>query len=221
VSVRIVIAAAGGPGKWDGYLGIPKHLAPLTVHGGEPLLHRTVRQALAVTADVHLTSPDDDRYEVPGVIRHVRGSEAPSEYAATRDLWNSKGRTVLLLGDVYFTDGAMATIARFAARRYRCFGRYRASRITGTPYGEIFAVSWWPEQHAQMDAYLRLVHRTRASGAVTRPPGWMLLRAWQRTPLGKHRVSPRWFEEIDDLTDDFDRPADYERHPITKTGGKP
>jgi hypothetical protein len=218
VSVRIVIAAAGGPGKWGDHLGVPKHLAPLTAHGGEPLLHRTIRQARAVTSDVHLTAPPDDtRYDLPGVTVHDRGPHAPSEYASTRDLWNPAGRTVLLLGDVYFTDQAMAVIAAHRPRQYRVFGRYRASRMTGTPYGEIFAASWWPEQHTAMDCFLSLVHRTRAAGRITRPPGWMLLRAWQRTPLGRHRVSPRFFTEIDDLTDDFDCPADHDRHPITRS----
>jgi hypothetical protein len=195
---------------------MPSHLVPLAAHGGQPLLHRTVQQALTVTSDVHLTSPDDDRYSLPEVTRHIRDADAPSEYAATRDLWSHDGRTILLLGDVYFTDGAVRRIADFTDRRFRVFGRYGPSGATGTPYGEIFAASWWPEQHQQMDAHLGLVHRIRAAGTVTRPPGWMLLYAWQGTPLAEHRVDPAWFEEIDDWTDDFDTKEDYDRHPATR-----
>lgn len=208
--MRVIIAAAGGDKAWNGHLDVPRHMVPVA---GEPLLQRTIRQATEWTDDVHVTTPDDDRYRVVGAVRHVREPGA-SEYASTRDLWSEDGRTVLLLGDVYFTDRAMSTICGDTRRDYRVFGRRGASRVTGTPYGEIFAVSWWPEHHAAMDRHLATVHAARAAGTVTRPPGWMLLRAWQGTPLGRHIVKRgRHFVTIDDLTDDIDRPDDYERHP--------
>jgi hypothetical protein len=216
-TLRVIIACSGDQSKWGGHLGVPSHLAPLTAHGGQPLLHRTVRQARAVTSDVHVTAPSgDDRYITDGVTVHHREPGAPSEYAVTRDLWHDHGRTILLLGDVYFTDAAIARIVGHTPRSYQVFGRYGPSQVTGTPWGEIFAASWWPEQHTQMDAHLDLVHRTRAAGTVTRPSGWMLLRAWQSTPLGEHRVGPKWFVEIDDATDDLDLPEDYARHPATR-----
>lgn len=207
--MRVIVAAAGGDKTWGGHLGVPRHMVPV---GGEPLLQRTIRQAVTYTDDVHVTTPDDDRYRVVGAARHVR-EPGESEYDSTRDLWSADGRTVLLYGDVYFTDRAIAIVCRDQARRFRAYGRRGASRVTGTPYGELFATSWWPEHHAAMDRHLDLVHATRAAGTVTRPPGWMLLRAWQGTPLNRHIVKRRFFTTIDDLTDDIDRPDDYERHP--------
>jgi hypothetical protein len=213
--VRVIIAAAGGDAKWNGHLGVPRHMAPIE---GEPLLQRTVRQAVAYTGDVHVTTPNDDRYRVIGAYRHVRAADYASEYDSTRDLWDEDGRTVLLYGDVFFTDQAMSTICGDARRAFRAYGRRGASQVTGTPYGELFAVSWWPEHHEQMDTHLDLVHSTRAAGTITRPPGWMLLRAWQGTPLNRHTVRRnRYFVRIDDATDDFDRPDDYARHPATRT----
>ncbi len=104
-------------------------------------------------------------------------------------------------------------------RDYRVFGRFGPSRITGTPYGEIFAASFWPAQHEALDRHLDIVHRTRAAGTVTRPPGWMLLRSWQGTPLGKHRVRKPWFVELPaDETDDLDRDDDLRRHPVFRRG---
>lgn len=209
----MIIAAAGGQAKWGEYLGVPNHLIPI---GGEPLLQRTIRQAQAYTKDVHVTTTDDDRYRVVGAARHIRDTSAPSEYASTRDLWSETGRTVLLYGDVYFTDAAMAAICGDTRHSYRAYGRRGASVVTGCPYGELFAASWWPEHHERMDKLLAMVHEVRASGAVTRPPGWMLLRAWQGTPLNRHIVKRgRCFSPIDDLTDDFDYPSDYHRHPVT------
>lgn len=215
--MRIIIAASGPQTKWGGHLGVPSHLAPVD---GRPLLARTVAQALTYTRDVRVTvPPGDTRYvdAASGARAHERSTEHPSEYAATRDLWHPGERTVLLLGDVYFTDDALDTITRFDDRQdYQVFGRRGASKITGTPYGEIFAVSWWPQQHRYMDRYLATVHQARASGRVARPPGWMLLRAWQGSRLDQHRVMPRYFTEIHDATDDFDFPADYDQHPAIR-----
>lgn len=218
--MRVIIACAGASEKWGDHLGVPKHLAPLTAHHGVPLLYRTVGQVREFTDEVHVTAPAGDaRYRVPGVTVHERDGSGLCEYTSTRHLWNERGRTVLLLGDVYWTDAALATVAGFRPQTYRVFGRYGPSTVTGTPYGEIFAASWWPGQHTRMDKRLDHVHAVRATGVVTRPPGWMLLRAWQGTPLGKHRVLPGWFTEIDDHTDDFDSVADYLRHPATRDGG--
>lgn len=220
--MRVIIACAGPQTKWGGHLGVPSHLVPLRAHFGVPLLYRTVGQAREISDDVHITAPaGDHRYKLPGVTLHEQDGSAPSEYAATRGLWNERGRTVLLLGDVYFTDAAIATIVSWRAHTYRVFGRSHGSRITGTPYGEIFAVSWWPSQHTRLDKHLAVVHETREAGTVTRPPGWMLLRAWQRTPLGRHTVDPACFTEIHDWTDDIDTPRDFARHPATREGTAP
>lgn len=209
--MRVIIACAGEGKRWGEYLGVPKHLATTAV--GEVLLHRTIEQALGLTSDVHVVTPDDNRYDLPGQVRrHIVGPHH-NEYEHTRWLWSGDDRTVLLLGDVYFTDHAIDTIAAGSPSAYRVFGRYRASKVTGTPYGEIFAASWGPARLTQMDAHLREVERLRVTGECTRPPGWVLLRLWQGTPVRKHLVRPPIWTEIDDWTDDLDTPADFQRHP--------
>jgi hypothetical protein len=210
---RVIVAAAGGQTKWGGYLGVPSHLAPI---GGVPLLHRTLKQ-LGHLPDVHVTTPDDDRYQTATAQRHIRSADYPSEFHSTRNLWNRGGRTVLLYGDVYFTDDALDTIIGYEPRQVRVFGRYGPSAQTGCPYGEVFAASWWPEHHSDLERRLLLVDSARRAG-VTRPVPWMLLRNYQGTPMSMHVVDPYWFGEIDDLTDDFDFPADYDRHPAARGG---
>lgn len=207
---RFIIACNGDATRWGNHLGVPKHLAPV---GDEPLLYRTVRQASA-HGDVHVVAPAGDlRYEAPGATLHTPG-RATSEYASTRALWSTEDRTVLLLGDVYFTDAAMAAIGGRDGRRYWCFGRHGKSRHTGKPYGEIFAVSWWPGQIGIIDQHLAHCQGLLDTGQSNRPIGWLLLRSIQHTPLNKHLVSRPWFVEIDDMTDDLDHPADYDRHPM-------
>jgi hypothetical protein len=204
----MIIACAGPQDKWGNHLGVPSHLVHVN---GEPLLHRTVRQALSLTRDVHVTVPDDDRYTVLGVPRHVRRTDLPNEYVSTRSLWSETGRTVLLLGDVYFTAAALRTVVSRTERAYRVFGRRGASQCTGTPYGEIFAASWWPEHHEMLDRHLAAIGGANKAG-------WRLLRAVQGTPTDRHITRRPWFVRIDDLTDDIDFPADYDRHPATQPG---
>lgn len=212
---RVIIACSGEGARWADYLGAPKHLA--VAANGEVLLERTVGQALALTDDVHVTTPDDDRYLAhlgDRVTRHVPApDDGGGEYSSTRPFWSEHGRTILLLGDVYFTDEAIRAIAAGSPTAYRVFGRYRASKVTGTPYGEIFAASWGPARLEAMDVHLAEVERLRRAGESRRPPGWLLLRLWQGTPVQRHVVKPPIWVEIDDWTDDLDTPADYDRHP--------
>lgn len=213
--MRVIIAAAGEATRWGGYLGVPKHLAPTA--DGEVLLARTVAQARQISNDVHVLTPADPQYELPPRrSRKVTWHEVPphrNEYEHTRHLWSDTDRTVLILGDVYFTDQAIATIAAGSPSAYRVFGRFGPSKITKTPYGEIFAASWGSARHEQMDAHLVEVERLRVTGECTRPPGWVLLRLWQGTPVRRHVVRRPIWAEIDDWTDDLDTPADYDRHP--------
>lgn len=208
--MKVLIACAGPDIKWRNHLGVPRHLAPVD---GEPLLHRTVRQALAVSPDVHIAAPDDERYILPGTTRHVIRGMHVNEYASTRHLWSDAGRTVLLYGDTYYTDAAVDIIVGHQGPLWRMFGRYGPSALTGSPWGEVFAASWLPRSHDLLDTHLHKVMLAYAWGYVTRFTAWELLRSIQRTPLDVHTVDPTWFTEIDDATDDFDFPADYDRHP--------
>jgi hypothetical protein len=211
--VRVIVAAAGEAARWGNYLGVPKQLVPIPPDG-EPLLHRTVRQARDIlgSIDVHVVARGDERFAVDGATTHHVGA-SPSEYASSRPFWATAGRTVLLLGDCYFSDAAMTTIAAHREREYRCFGRYGPSRQTHKRYGEIFAVSWWPAQHRIVDRHLAHAHGLIASGKSNRPPGWLLLRLMQGTAVARHAVRAPWFVTIDDWTDDFDVPVDYDVHP--------
>lgn len=179
----------------------------------KPLLVRTVEQVRQWTDDVHIVGPDDHRFKIPGTTLHVRSPDEPSEFASTRAVWSTTVPNRLLLGDVYWTDPAIAEVLACADREVRAFGRFGPSAATGTPYGELFGWSFGPECLPLLDKHLAIVHATRAGGTVTRPPGWMLLRSLQGTPLGKHRVTRPPFVDIDDETDDLDRAEDVARHP--------
>jgi hypothetical protein len=213
--MRVLIACAGPDTKWANHLGVPRHLVPMA---GEPLLHRTARQSLAISGDVHVISGPDERYRLPGTTWHIHTDPTPNEFMTTRQWWSQDDRTVLLLGDTYYTDYAIDVIAGYDQQRWQLFGRENASQVTGTPWGEYFACSWWPQQQQMMLEHLDQVILAQAVGIAQRCTGWELLRSIQRTPLNEHKVNPMWFAEIDDETDDFDFPHDYARHPKATPG---
>lgn len=211
--MRVLIACAGPGTRWGNHRGVPRHLAAVD---GEPLLHRTVRQALTYSSDVHVISGDDRRYDLPGSEWHVVAERTPNEFVTSRPWWSQDGRTVLLLGDTYLTDSAVATIAGYEPVRWQVFGRQNASAVTGTPWGEVFGYSWWPQHQQMLLEHLDKAILARSVGIAQRCTGWEVLRSIQRTPLNEHVVQPFWFTEIDDETDDFDFPHDYERHPASR-----
>lgn len=216
--MRVIIACAGPQVKWNNHLGVSSHFAPVRVSPAseerEPLLMRTLGQVARYTRDVIITCPEGDaRYCLGGVTTYV--GHGSSEFDSSRDFWSEEDRTVLLLGDVYFSDLALRRIMGYAEHNYRVFGRHGGSMITHTPYGEIFAHSWWPEHHREIDRHLENVEAGRAEG-IMRPHGWMLLRSFQGGKLNRHIVMSSYFTEINDWTDDIDFPEDFERHPATK-----
>ena len=132
--MRLLIACAGSQHKWGGYLRVPSHLAPVD---GEPLLARTVQMLRERTdAPITITAPHGaEGYDVPDAVTCYTDT-AFNEFAGTRDLWNDYGRTVLLLGDVYFTDAALDTILDPGMDGWRTFGRRHGSEVTGCRYGD-------------------------------------------------------------------------------------
>jgi hypothetical protein len=213
--MRVLVACAGREAdpKWGGHLGVPKHLAPI---GGVPLLHRTVAQVRAwrgrESVERLVVLGPDARYLVDGAELGLPDPAALHEYAASRPWWAATGRTVLLLGDVVWSPQGLARVLTGHGLTPRWWGRRGASRITGCRYGEIFAASWFGGHARLLDRHIALVD---AATEITRPAGWKLYRSVRGLPMGRHSISGGW-NQIDDETDDIDRPEDYERHPIVR-----
>jgi len=218
--VRVLILCAGDGIRWDNYLGVPKWLAPVD---GVPILHRTVAllKERGVTDIRVVARPGDEQAaQVPGATVE-RARLDPNNYEAdrfvsSRHLWSDQGRTLILYGDVYYTDNAMDTIVDdpAAGGEWRVYGRPKASKITGCTHGELFGFSWRPEHHAQVDDRLAYVIGLRRGGVINRALGWELFRALcghtgasVRSPKGTpfDRIV-----KIDDWTDDFDKPKNYD-----------
>lgn len=212
---RYIVCCGGSQTKWGNYLGTPSHLVKDKFE--ETLLHRTVRllRELDEGDDILVMAPPRDyRYLVEGALTVDGDPSRLNEYWASVPYWDQGGRTVLLLGDVWFSEESLKTIS--TPREGLCFyGRFSGSKLTGTPWGELFACGFDSADQAFLMNHMEHSLAEYRSLRANRHTGWEILRSVQgQTNLNKHKVNSRWFVEINDLTDDIDFPACYNKHPM-------
>ena len=218
VKTRCIVLCGGSNRRWKGYKDIPtKHFADL---GGEVLLHRTLSQlAQYDSLEVHLVIKREDKkyfdFFPPSHLYHITLDEnihtEAYKYLSSKGLWNREGRTVVLLGDVWFSDRAMKRIIGDKKRRWSVFGRSVKSFITGCPYRELFAQSFWPEHHKKHYDKLQELDEIYRTTASIQASGWAHYRMMNGIPHDVHAICLRNFVEVSDFTDDIDSPEDYER----------
>lgn len=204
--------AAGEATRWNNHLDVPKHLVDVA---GQPLLHRTISQ-FSDHGEVYLTAPEnDDRYRIPGVkLFHPPISEGLHDAKKLLDnvsIWNPEGRTIVLWGDVFFTDKAVRKIVTHNPPKWSMYGRFGPSHITGCEYGELFAFSFTPKMRADIEIALHTLAVRRRYDLIGRIGGWELYRLLSGASDLNAHIRYKNFVEINDETEDFDFPHDYER----------
>lgn len=209
-----IIIAAGEGTRWGNYKGVPKHIVKIN---GEPLLKRTV--SLIRKNDTNSTvyvvaKGNDERYKVEGSAYYEAKLNPlnfdADKFLSSKELWNKKGRTVVVYGDCYFTDEAMKAIADYKDTDWTLFARYGPSSFTGCEWGECFAQSFYPDSVEKHHRGLVSLVEAIKNKVIDRCGGWEHYRWMVGADLKSH-VKRGNFYEIDDFTDDFDYPEDYER----------
>jgi hypothetical protein len=218
----VLVLAHGDGRRWvnaDGgqFLGHPKHF--VTVNG-ETLIGRAVRLfAGHPNVDEVVVVGPDERYDLPGA-RRVALDEINScgsdmgKFLDTRHLWAEDRRTVIVWGDVWYSQAAVDTICDHPGDAYHVFRRPGRSKVTGHRWDESFAVSFGPGEHVrvvEVAAQLAdLVRRGRLPSTHIRTH--MAAMAGVRTAwLDDLKVAAGCRNQtvIDDWTDDFDSPAEW------------
>lgn len=215
---RVIIIAAGDATRWGNYLGVPKHLIEIN---GETLLERQVRLATERGAEVIIVTRDarNKQYQVPGAKIHtatLRPSMRDADkFASSVSIWSPNRRTIILYGDCYFTSAAMDQILdpREYVDGWHAFARFGASSYTGTPYGENLAHAIDPGEgrYRYLNSLYDLPVLCRPEWFGGRCGGW---EQYMNLTTGNPMQPPVLTEHathIDDWSDDFDFPADYDR----------
>ena len=146
--VRIIILCAGQASRWA-----PKQLKQLVPINDEPLLHRTVRLLRDFGySDIHIAH-HDPQLHVEG-CQHFTPSDSRwvmSTLYSSRHLWTD--RTIILLGDVYFTTNALQKILECPSE-IQFVGRLGPSSYTGCPSREIFCLLFRDSVHSKLEHVL-------------------------------------------------------------------
>jgi hypothetical protein len=200
---KVIVLAAGSGERWNNYRGTPKHF--LNVEG-EVLIERTIRQFSRYTDDI-LVVGSGQEYSfsntslfIPAVTdTDVRFGDMLKFYSSMH-LW-SDVRTVLVFGDVYFTDDAVSRIMSSDLD----FTFLLRSNPRGQAGGrrEVFALSFKGSMNQVIsDAILKHIKGRSALQAG----GWFLYNSLVRP----NYVYNNNHIDIDDWTTDFDYPDDIE-----------
>lgn len=196
---RVLILAAGDGSRWGNYKGTAKHFVDID---GEKLLHRTCRQFLAYSSDVHVVGKSKE-YSYPGTKLFIPPHDPDwgdfAKYRSSRELWSS-GRTILAFGDVYYTDEAVKTIMTTPGK-VMWFLRHNNSAITGGR-PEIFTFAFDSSAHSLIDKHLKIL----IDGKVPPPAAWRTYRSMVRPMYYDNKMHT----VIDDQTTDFDFPFDLD-----------
>lgn len=213
-STTAIVIAGGEAKRWENHLGVPKHLIEID---GETILSRTARllKENGVSSIYVATKEYDSRYDVPYATQVVvdidyENNADVDKFLSSKHLWNEEGRTLVVYGDCYFTEEAIHTVINYPAREWTLFCRPNASSITGTRWGECFVQSFYPEHIEEHERSLHRVAELQKSGELKSGGGWHHYRVMEGLPPKKHAMRNRYVE-IDDWTDDFDFPSDYEQ----------
>ena len=203
MTTRVLILAAGDATRWENYRNTPKHRLIIE---DEVLIERTARQFLKYTDDVVIVG-NKNAHQVEGCSMYVPGQgrnlKDMAKFISSQTIW-SDDRTVLLFGDVYFTDEAVETIMS-DKKKWRFYFRKGASTVTGKGWREIFGISFQASFNRDIHkAILEVVSKNIASATG----GWFLFTHLQRTEDNDKLFTTDNHIEIDDWTEDFDFPDD-------------
>lgn len=210
---RVIIVAAGDATRWKNYMGVAKHFVEVD---GEPILHRTVRQ-LSKYPDVEVIIVGlDDRYRIEGAELFIPKKNPDNgdmdKFLNSRELWLKKGRTIILYGDVYFTNEAINRIITHDVDSFYLFARPINSYLSQSG-AECFAISFYNADPMLYEA-MQNCKKLFKDNVITRMGGWEVYRAYIGIPddmMDMHLVTSRCFDAINDWTNDFDYPEDYDR----------
>jgi len=139
-----IIPCAGRKIRWKGYLGVEKQLAPVN-SAGETILGRTVKLLKENGVnDIYVMTDKPEIRKAPLNVTFVSPASSDhltSTIISSKSQWSD--RTMIVLGDVYFSRGAIKKIVKDEAN-IRFFGVMETSALVkmlgGRP--EIFALAF-------------------------------------------------------------------------------
>ncbi|MEE3239774.1 MAG: NTP transferase domain-containing protein [Pseudomonadota bacterium] len=209
LKIKILLLCGGEGNRWGNHMGVPKQLVPINK---KPLLEDTINKLRAKGHSEISIIGCDNKHIIPGVSYVNLNIEEQNfrhhKFLSSRNFWNTNGTTLILFGDVFFSDFAIDVLLSFTSNSINFTGRLTASRVTGCEYQEIFGVSFNSTHNDEVELLM-----LEADIKSSRPAGWQFYKAAaNKYAIGESvSFSGVVFNHIDDFTEDFDFPYDYEK----------
>jgi hypothetical protein len=198
--MKVLIVAAGEGVRWENYRNVPKHIVEIE---GEVLLHRTYAQFKRYTDNIVIVSTDP-RYAIGETYIPLVGDFFDfGKIYSSYPIWDEE-RTVIVFGDVYFTDEAVNTIMS-NEDDFKFFLRKDKSSYTGKNHKEIFALAFAGGMNQRIKSAIeRLIERRQGGAGAWRL--YLHLHGLDQAKSGFYNTDG--YVHIDDWTEDFDYPND-------------
>jgi len=111
INGRAIILAAGEIKRWKNYLNIPKHLVEI---GGEPLLHRLIRQCSNYgMTDIQVATQHEGKLPEPATnvsFDNALADHYSGKFLSTKASWATDARTFLIFGDTWLSETGFIAI---------------------------------------------------------------------------------------------------------------
>lgn len=232
--MKIIFTCAGNQTRWKNYMNCPKHLAPIN---DIPLLKKNIElfDKFFKHDNYYVSIKNKDLqtiYNVDGRIlfyipEHITDTE-PAYKTVIPFIQTYNDDILLLLGDVVFSEDCVKKIYdNILQKSFKVFGRKSGSIITGARWGELFAF-YIPQTF--IPNWIDAVNKTDDlfnKKKIKRFSGWEVITyIFALNKYGKknknihkdleyilqERLFPDSFIEINDETEDFDFPQDYDNY---------
>ena len=209
--VTIIIIAAGDESRWKSYLGVSKHFIEIE---GEQLLPRIVRlfKKYNPSSNIYVVGKTED-YKIKDSTWYLpklnpKFGDA-DKFISSMKLWSMSERTIVVYGDVWFSEDAVKQISEYKDKDWILFGRFGKNKLTGGDGGECFAQSFYPEGIEEHHNSLNKIVTAYKHKLLKRNGGWEHYRAMIGFAICPYHIEAGRFYQIEDWTDDFDSPEDY------------
>lgn len=192
--MKYIIMADGKGTRWKNYQDRPKHLIEIN---GETLLGRTVRllQEGDPTGEIIITA-HDSRYVFPGARRYEPLHNHLEIDRFTAELIEDD--VCFLYGDTYYAQEAIDTILSTDTEDLLFFGNDRAIVAIKVADGTLFK------------RHVARVRQLYIEGKIEKCIGWQVYQSFVGLPFGPKQITDK-FVVLQDGTEDFNSPEDYDR----------
>jgi GTP:adenosylcobinamide-phosphate guanylyltransferase len=220
--IAVIILCGGYSGRWANYLNIEKHFA---VVNDTPIIENTLDILNSFNIKSTIITREDNKHLYENLNCDkvaIDAKYSTLEYYKIKSnykLWAKDGKTIILMGDVLYTNAAIKKILFTSHAGIRFFGRQTKSFYTNCKHGELFAISFLPQHHIIMKLACERLALFIDKKKIKIAGGWGIYDIisgleylFTGESVIKGYVLFSNFNQIIDSTDDVDYPEDYNNY---------